>query len=88
MKLKYSFEYVDMGDEIIAVPVGPNADQVHGVIRLNKEGQEIVELLKDGLNHEQIIERLAEKYDNDRQSLTDWITNALETLHQAGLVEY
>ena len=37
MKLKYTFEAVDMGDEIIFVPVGDKASEVHGVLKLSKK---------------------------------------------------
>ena len=39
MRLKHFFETIDMGDEIIMVPVGASAQQVHGVIKLNESGR-------------------------------------------------
>lgn len=62
MKLKYSFEAVNMGNEIIMVPVGDNADQVHGVLKMNNEGQEIVNMLMNETDADSIINSLSEKY--------------------------
>ena len=47
MKLNYTFEFVDLDDEIIMVPIGANAEQVHGVLKVNKTGQEIISLLAE-----------------------------------------
>ena len=46
MKLKNTFESVDMGNEIIMVPVGKSAEQVQGVLKLNAEGLEIMNMLE------------------------------------------
>lgn len=87
MKLKYTFESVDMGDEIVLVPVGEGADQVKGVVKLNKEGLEIVELLKNTTTKDQITELLAQKYENDHRTLSEWVDRVIDTLIEAGLVD-
>ena len=87
MKIKGDVENVDMGTDIISVPVGEGADQIHGVIRLNKEGQEIIDLLKKETSKEQIVSHLASKYENDPQTLECWVTEVLDILQNAGLIE-
>ncbi len=87
MKLKYSFETVDMGDEIIAVPVGDGAQKIHGILKLNKEGLELYELLKKETTEESIVETLAAKYENDRDSLISYVHNFIETLRNSGMIE-
>ena len=86
MKLKFTFEMVDMGEEIICVPVGEGAAQVHGVLKLNKEGQEILELLKEETNEETIVAALAAKYENERNILTGYVRSIVENLRNAGLI--
>lgn len=88
MKLKYSFESVDMGDEIILVPVGEGANEVKGVIKLNKEGLEIVELLKNNITKDQIVKLLSAKYENDWHTLSGWVDKVIYSLTAAGLVDY
>lgn len=87
MKLKYTFENVDMGNEIISVPVGDGANNVHGVVKLNKEGKEILELLKEDVTEQQIVSKLMEKYENDRATLEKWVAKVIVTLKKANLLE-
>ena len=86
MKLKYSFETVDMGNEIILVPVGEGAEKVHGVVKLNHEGREILELLKEETSEEAIVSSLANKYENDRATLMSYVLKAIENLRNYGLL--
>ena len=88
MRLKYSFESVDMGDEIILVPVGENSNEVHGVVKLNREGLEIVNLLKEDTTLDSIVETLSNKYENDRNTITLWVKKAINTLNESGLIDY
>ena len=86
MKLKYSFEIVDMGNEIIAVPVGNNADQIKGVIKLNKEGLEIFNLLKVDSSEDSIIHDLIGKYENAPESIANYVHGFVTYLKQQGLL--
>ena len=87
MKLKYDFESVDVGDEIIFVPVGEGASQVHGVLKLNAEGKEILDLLKENTTETDIINTLSAKYENERQILANYVRKIVHTLQDAGLIE-
>ena len=87
MKLKYTFESIDMGDEIVAVPVGEGADKVRGMLKLNKEGLEILELLKDNMTEEEILKRLSDKYNNDKDTLITYIRKVTSLLKNADLIE-
>lgn len=87
MKLKYIFDAVDMGEEIIAVPVGDDAEKIHGVLKLNKSGQEILELLKNDITIDQIVEKLALKYDNTREELQEHAMSEIKILKDAGLID-
>lgn len=87
MKLKCTFEAVDMGEEIICVPVGAEAAEVHGVLKLNAEGREILDLLKTETTEDQVVDALAAKYENDRAALARYVQNVLKTLRDAGLIE-
>lgn len=87
MHLKYTFEPVDMGDEIILVPVGENANEVHGVVKMNREGLEIINLLKDDTTKDNIIEKLLKKYENDRETIDLWVNRTINVLIDAGLID-
>lgn len=87
MKLKVGFESVDMGDEIIMVPIGPNAHQIHGILKLNVSAREICYLLANDTNEEAIVNILSEKYENDEESLKKYVHVVVETLRKNGLLE-
>ena len=83
--LKCTFDFVDMGDEIVAVPVGPNSDTISGVFKVNKEGKEIFELLNQGLGRKEIIEYLGSRYENDLIELSKYVDSTIDILQQAGI---
>ena len=87
MRLKSDFECVDLGDEIIAVPIGKGAEQIRGVLKMNSEGLEIIDLLKKGNTEEQIIDALVAKYENDRETISGYVRMVLSKLWDAGLME-
>lgn len=86
MKLGCSFEFVDMGEEIIAVPVGENANLVRGVLKLNKEGKEIIELLQSNISREQIVNTLSEQYTTDKNVLLAYVNETIKAIRDAGLL--
>ena len=86
MKLRCSFELVEMGDECILVPVGDGATEIHGVVKMNQEGREIIELLKNTTSEEAIINILANKYENGRAELERYVHKAIQELKDAGLL--
>ena len=86
MKLKCSFEFVEVGDETVAVPEGENAKSVNGVLKLNKEGLEIFSMLEKETSEAEIVDTLAGKYKNSRESLAAYVRNLLETLRSNGLI--
>ena len=87
MKLRCVFEPVDMRNEIIAVPVGNGAKEVHGVLKLNKEAQEILALLEKDTKEEDIVNCLVEKYKSNRQVIEEYVNKVLVVLRKADLLE-
>lgn len=87
MKLKYEFETVDMGDEIILVPVGEGAKWVHGIIKLNKSGLEIINLMKKCVSEDNVVDALATQYENNRDDLLNYVRCVLKPLRENGLIE-
>lgn len=87
MKMKCTFEPVDMGSEIIAVPVGNGADQAHGVLKLNKTGLEIVDMLGKDTTIEEIVSKLTSKYNNDADTIVKYVQDIVELLRSNNLIE-
>lgn len=87
MRIKYIFESVEMGDEKILVPVGEGASGLSGVVKMNDEGLEIFNLLKDGLSEEEVVDRLSGKYSDNRDTLAQYVRSVTRKLSEAGIAE-
>ena len=87
MKLRCNFEAVDLENEIILVPVGRGADQIHGVIKSNTAGQEIVDLLQKDTTIEYILSELSGKYTNSYETLRKYVLSVIAYLRQNNLIE-
>ncbi len=86
MKLKYTFEDVEMGEEIIFVPVGEKAQEVHGVLKANAAGKEILSLLQKETTEGEIVETLSQTYGGGRDTLASYVRKTIEALRNAGLL--
>ena len=82
MRLKYEFEVVDLADDMLAVPVGENSQDVHGILKVNKEGAELLELLQTETSIKEIVDILSEKYENNREDLLEYVEGFAEQLDQ------
>lgn len=86
MRLKYQLETMEIEDDIVAVPVGNGAEEVHGVFKLNKEGAEILKLLEKETTENAIVEYLKEKYENDPKSIKELVNKFIEDLQEYELI--
>ena len=86
MKLKYTFESIDMEDEIISVSVGNGANQLHGILKMNREGKDILELLKEDTSESEIINTLSKKYGVEKETISDSVNRVIDTFRTNGLL--
>ncbi len=87
MKLKYEFVINDVADTCVAVPVGKNAEDFKGYIRLNETGASIFKLLLNDVTEEQIVDSLLKEYeDADRQEITETVKEFLQKLKESGAI--
>ena len=88
MKLKYDFVITDMGEEFDAVPVGENASGFHGMLRLNRTGAEILELLKTETDPNELLAQMMKKYpDSPKNDIGAFIADFLNHLIAEGVLE-
>lgn len=86
MRLNTSFEIVDMGEEMIAVPVGKRASDVRGVLKMNTEGREVFELIESGMDEDGIVDFLVGKYENERAEIIEYVQSFISVLHEHDLL--
>lgn len=87
MKLKYDLEFMEVGKDIVAVPVGDNANELHAMININNESKQILELIKESNTPEEVLDKLCKLYPNDnRNELGQQLCDFLNQLIREGLL--
>lgn len=86
MKLKYTFENVELDDETMAIPVGEGADSLHAVLRLNDTASDILKLLKNETTEEQVVAEMLKMYEADRDTMAKHVHAFVEKLQAAGVL--
>ena len=87
MKLKYELDMIDMGDKVIAVPVGDGSNDIQSVFKLNKAGKEIVSLLKTFDSEEAVVRELEKKYDGSTKDIEDYVHGFILKLQELGVID-
>ena len=86
MKLKYTFETMQLDDNVVAVPVGPDSQDFSAAIRLNNSAAEIFELLKEDVTEEHIVSVMIQRYGNERNEVADFVHEFLEGLKKEAVL--
>lgn len=87
MKSKYLFEKMELDGQIMGVPVGDNASELHAVLNLNEEAMSILECLKEDTTEQEIVKKLLTEYEGTEESLQPLVHSFIEQLRQEGLIE-
>lgn len=87
MKSKYSFEKMELDGEIVAVPVGEGAAELHAVLNVNEEAMRILELLQEETTEENIVAQLMKEYEGKKEEIAPLVSAYIRQLFQEGLLE-
>lgn len=87
MKLKYSFEIMELDDDKVAVPIGVSAEGFQGVLKINETAAVILKLLEEETNEEKILDQIMEQYSGNREEISEYIHDYIQILCQEGIVE-
>lgn len=86
MKLKYNFAVQKVTDFWAAVPVGADARRYNGVISLNESARDMMELLRDDLTEDELVQRMLGLYDIDEAQLRQDVHAFVAKLEEAGVL--
>lgn len=86
MKFKYELDMIDMGDKVVAVPVGEGSNDIQGVFKLNKAGKEVISLLKTLESEEAVVRELKKKYDASTKDIESYVHGFVLKLQELGIV--
>lgn len=87
MKSKYSFEKMELDGDIVAVPVGEGAAELHAVLNVNEEAMRILELLQEETTEENIVAQLLKEYEGKKEEIAPLVSTYIRQLSQEGLLE-
>ena len=88
MKLKESYIlYNASEEETIAVATGDEAENFSGLLRANKTAGAILEYLKESITSDELVDRLAERFDADKKEIREDVDDILEQLRSIGALE-
>ena len=87
MKLKYTFTVMELDDQIMAIPIGEGADELHGVVKLNDTAAAIFNKLSEETSEDEIVKSLLEEYDISEDELKNFVHEYVSELSEAGLLE-
>lgn len=87
MKSKYTFEKMELDGEIVAVPVGESAAELHAVLNVNEEAMRILELLREETTEEGIVAQLLKEYAGEKEEIAGLVSAYIDQLRREGLLE-
>ena len=85
MKLKYSFETVEMDGQIMAVCLKDDGANI--MLRLNETAAFILNLLKNETDTETVVDEILKSYTGNRTEITEYVKKFTDSLIEKGLVE-
>ena len=89
LKIKDYFVMQSIGDEYIVVPIAIEADNLNGVIRLNKTGAYIWDLLtKENMSESELIEAITKSYPVTKSDAQKDLQSFLKKLDNLGCLIY
>ena len=88
MKIKENYVIQRIEDECIIIPVGEEADHLHGVIRLNETGAFLWELISSGVKGiDELENALVNEYNVDRITARKEIEEYILQLKDIGCID-
>ena len=87
MKLKYDFAVQEVADGFVAVAVGDDAPKFSGLVRMNKTSAFIFEQLKGDVTMDELVRRMAQKYEADEGTLRESAEAFTSKLRAEGLLQ-
>ncbi len=86
-KLKDGFVVRKIGEQIMAVPVGKQTSEIHGVIGLTESAELLWNILKTGAEEEELVNALTDAYEVEKEVAAADVKKFLEGLKKQGALE-
>lgn len=83
-KLKEGFVVRKIGGQIVAVPVGRQTSEIHGMIALTESAELLWNTLKDGAEESDLVKIITDTYDVDEIRASADVKKFLQGLKEQG----
>lgn len=77
---------MELEGNIVAVPVGDNASELHAVLNLNEEAMRILELLQEETTEQNVVRKLLNEYSCTEEEIYPMVHSFIEQLREEGLL--
>ena len=84
MKLKYEFIIRELGDRYVAVAVGENAEEFSALVKMNKSGKIMMEMLKEDTTEDKMVAQLMEKYEGTEEFFREQVQKFVGGIRNSG----
>ncbi|MBO5065216.1 MAG: PqqD family protein [Clostridia bacterium] len=83
-KLKDGFVVRKIGGRIVAVPVGRQTSEIHGMIALTESAELLWNTLKNGAEENELVKIITDTYDVDEEKAAEDVKRFLQGLEEQG----
>ncbi len=87
MKLKHEFIVREIMGEYVLVPAGDSALTFGGMITTSEVGAFLIALMKNDVTEEELINKLMDEYEVDKETAAADVSEFLSQLNQLGIIE-
>ena len=87
MKLKKGFCTQTISDGQVMVPTAEADTDFRGIVRNNETAAFVVDLLKNEISEEEILDALKQEYEGDEELMKKDLSGVLEKLRGIGAIE-
>lgn len=86
MKLKYQIYFKELAGKWTGVAMGSDARKYNNVIILNESGYDIAKHLQEEISREELIDRVAQEYEDSREVIAAQVDTVIAKLQDEGIL--
>lgn len=87
MRVDPSYEIIDIADEYMAIPVGKDAQSIHGIITLSEPAAFLLKNMKIDRSTDELVELLMCEYEVDLSEASKDVNRFIRELKEIGLIK-
>lgn len=87
MKIKEGFLLREVAGNTVVVPIGDEAVEFNGVITINETGKFIWELMQDGIEKEELLDKFMKEYNISEEEAKEDIKTFIQILLDNNIAE-